>query len=139
MNIITSGNQYDENVFPYIFNLNKNTIFVKTTKINKVMPKAKDNLSEEQIGAINAVQRINNELYDKFGFNVDWEHPLLSCTISSYYMSIEININEITLPLYNSSNNDRIYYEKSNKYEEWYSYIKRKFREIKQLLDSLKL
>lgn len=46
-------------------------------------------------------------------------------------------MDEITL--YNSENNDRIYYEKSDKYETFYKYIKRKFIEIKEEIYSVKL
>jgi hypothetical protein len=103
------------------------------------MPKTKDYLSEEQINAIKAVQKINNEMYDKEG----WENhdTLLSITICSYMFSITLNVNKINgeFDIYNSGNDDRIYYEKSNKYEEWYSYIKRKFRELKIDLDDIKL
>jgi hypothetical protein len=104
------------------------------------MPKVKDYLSEEQLKTIQAVQKLNNELYDKYG----WENhiDLFSITISSYYFFISFNINTnhiVEIPIYNSENEDRIFYEKSNKYEEWYSYIKRKFREIKEGLNNIKI
>lgn len=104
------------------------------------MPKVKDYLSEEQLKATQAVQKINNELYDKYG----WENhiDLFSITICSYYFFITFNINTnhiIEIPIYNSENEDRIFYEKANKYEEWYFYIKRKFREIKEDLNNIKI
>jgi hypothetical protein len=105
------------------------------------MPKVKDYLSEKQLNALKAVQKINNEIYDKVG----WENhgDLLSITISSYYFFISLNINHndfnLECPLYNSENDDRIYYEKSDKYEEWYSFLKRKFRLIKDQLNIIKI
>jgi hypothetical protein len=110
------------------------------SKRNK-MPKTKDYLSENQLGALKAVQKINNEMYDKVG----WQNhcDLLSITIASYYFFISININhndfKLECPLYDSENDDRIYYKKSDKYEEWYSYLKRKFRLIKERLNLIKI
>lgn len=99
--------------------------------------KVKESLSEKQIGAIEAVQRINNEIHDKFGWNSD--HPVLSVSIAGWYLLINISIGSQELLLYSSEDDDRIYYEKSDKYEEWYSYIKRKFREVKEEIEKVKL
>jgi len=103
--------------------------------------KVRDYLSEEQEKCLKAIQKINNEQHDKVG----WEDhgDLLSMTICSYHFVITLNINhnlfDAEVNLYNSGNDDRIYYEKSDKYEEWYSFIKRKFREVKSELNNIKL
>jgi hypothetical protein len=50
--------------------------------------------------------------------------------------------NDCDLPeinLYHSENDNRIYYEKSDKYETFYTFIKRQFREVKNQLNSIKL
>jgi len=46
-------------------------------------------------------------------------------------------IPEITI--YHSENDERIFYEKGNRYETFYKYIKRKFMEIKNEIYSIKL
>jgi hypothetical protein len=43
------------------------------------------------------------------------------------------------IQIYHSEDNDRIFYEKSNKYETYYKFIKRKFIEIKKEINSIKL
>jgi len=96
-------------------------------------------ISDKQSGALKAIQKINNEMHDKEGWrNHD---TLLSINICSFRFFITLNVNKVNAEflLYDSDQDDRIYYEKSGKYEEWYSYIKRKFREIKWNLDSIKL
>ena len=100
--------------------------------------KSKEDLSEKQLNAIRAVQKINNEIHDKF----EWDNPNLpyiSITICSYMIGITINVNNVEFNIYNSEQDDRIYYEKSNKYEEWYSFIKRKFRKLKKEIELTKL
>ena len=96
-------------------------------------------LSEEQHNCIGAVQRINNEMHDKEG----WENhdTLLSVCMCGYYFFVTLNINKANaeITLFNSSNDDRIYYEKSDKYEEFYSYLKRKYRETKDIISEIKL
>lgn len=101
--------------------------------------KTNDYLSEKQLGALKAVQRINNEMHDKVGW--EYHDTLLSISICSYYFFITLNINKANaeIVIYNSEEDDRLYYEKSDKYEEWYSYIKRKFRDIKSEINNIKL
>lgn len=43
------------------------------------------------------------------------------------------------ITLYNSEDNDRILYEKKNKYETFYKLIKRKFLEVKEEIQVVKL
>lgn len=101
--------------------------------------KTAQSLSEEQQKCIEAVQRINNEMHEKEGWQ---EHDtLLSVTICSYHFFVCLDINNANakIDLYNSSNDDRIYYEKSDKYEEFYSFLKRKYREAKDIINEIKL
>ena len=101
--------------------------------------KIKDSLTEKQLQCLEAVQRINNEMHDKEG----WEghDTLLSITICSWHFFVVINVNKANaeIQLYNSEQDDRIYYEASDKYEEFYSHLKRKYREAKETLNNIKL
>ena len=101
--------------------------------------KVKDYLSDDQRDCLIAIQKINNEMHDKEG----WEShdTLLSMSICSYMFFVSININKANteIKLFSSEDNDRVFYEQSNKYEEWYSYIKRKYREAKLTLNKIKL
>lgn len=110
-------------------------------------------MTEEQKEAFEAVEKINEELfkkYDKLNQKddyIDWisKMPIASITIAGNYMFIGLslqstktcNLPEITI--YNSEDNDRIFYEKGNKYETFYKFIKRKFIEIKEEIYSVKL
>jgi hypothetical protein len=110
-------------------------------------------MTNEQQEVFEAVDKINEELYKKYSkkdpknFNYDSldKMPIVSVTIAGPYLSIGIGIpstDKCFLPefnIYNSENNDRIYYEKSDKYETFYKYIKRKFREIKEELNAIKI
>lgn len=90
----------------------------------------------EQELAFNAVQKINEELHLKYKSKEDFcpalcvvfsnSHTFISLSIPSYF---ELSIPEI--PIYSSINDDRIYYEKSDKYESFYKFIKRKFKLIR--------
>lgn len=96
-------------------------------------------ISEEQEECLKAIQKINNEMHDKEGW--DDHDTLLSMCICSFYYAIVLNVNKANteITLFSSSNDDRIFYEKSNKYEEWYSFIKRKYGEVKDILNNIKL
>ena len=96
-------------------------------------------LSEDQLNALEASQKINNELSDKVGWDSE-NLPHISVTICSCYLFITINIGNCEFEIYNSAQEEsRIFYEKSNKYEEFYSFIKRRFREIKEELNQIRL
>ena len=103
--------------------------------------KTKDYLSEPQLECLQAVQKINNEMHDKEG----WEDhdTLLSITICSYHFFVTLDINKVDtkIDLYSSAweGESRIYYEKSDTYETWYKFLKRKYRDIKKELESIKL
>lgn len=107
----------------------------------------------DQKEAYDAVEKINDELYKKYSkkdpenFNYDslFKMPIVGITFAGVYMLITLSIPssdvcsipEITL--YNSEDNDRVFYEKSNKYETYYKFIKRKFIEVKEEIYSIKL
>lgn len=97
-----------------------------------------ESLNEKQKEALEAVQKLNNEMHDKFG----WDNPLLpifSISIAGFYTFISLWIGEHEIKLYNSEEDDRIYYEKSDKYESFYTYLKRKFRVYKSNLEDIKI
>jgi hypothetical protein len=106
----------------------------------------------EQKEALEAIEKINGELYKKYSkkdpknFNYDSLDlmPILAVTIAGVYMLITLSIpskNNILLDitLYNSEDNDRIFYEKTNTYETFYKLIKRKFLEVKEEIHAVKL
>lgn len=110
-------------------------------------------MTELQKEAYDVVVKINAELYKKyskpnnknFNYNSLYSMPILGVVFANEYIFITLNIPstktciipEITL--YNSISDDRIYYEKSDKYESFYKYIKRKFIEVKEEIYSIKL
>lgn len=93
---------------------------------------------QEYKEAFEAVEKINEELDKKYEGNT-----LLSISYCGMMFSISLDINSnnihIELEIYNSEQDDRIYYEKSDKYETFYKYIKRKVRNIKEEIYSVKL
>jgi len=103
-------------------------------------------MSEEQKEAFEAVQKINTELYEKWkDKNLD-KMPILSIAFAKQITFINLTIPsteyDIVIPeihLFCSVNDDRIFYEKSNKYETFYKLIKRKFILIKEEIYSVKL
>lgn len=110
-------------------------------------------MTELQKEAYDAVVKINAELYKKyskpntknFNYNSLDSMPILSVVFSNNYTFITLNIPSTEgciipeIPLYSSISDDRIYYEKSDKYESFYKYIKRKFIEVKEEIYSVKL
>lgn len=89
----------------------------------------------EQEEIFEAVDKANEKFYEKYGDN----QPILCVTVAQFITLISISIGEYELHLYNSEEDDRIWYEDSCKYEEWYSYLRRKFREVKSKINSYKL
>jgi len=82
-----------------------------------------------------AVDKINDELTDKAIFDIQF-----SFTFSGSYAFIGISLlNGEEFNIYNSEDNDRTYYEKSDSYESFYDLIKRRFLEIKRELNKIKL
>ena len=110
-------------------------------------------MTVDQQEAFDAVEKINEELYKKYSkknpknFNYDSldKMPVLSITFAGVYTFIALSIPSTgvcMLPefqIYNSEDNDMIFYEKSGKYESFYKFIKRKFLEIKEEINNIKL
>jgi len=110
-------------------------------------------MTEEQKEAFEAVDKINEELFIKYDkLNItdsykDWLSvmPILSITFAGNYLFISLTIpsNDVCelpeFPVYNSENNDRVYLEETDTYETFYNFIKRKFDEIKEEINSVKL
>ena len=89
------------------------------------------------------VEKINDELYEKYSNNLE-NMPVVSITFLGYCTYINLIIPSVNwvMPeflLYDSENEDRIFYEKSGKYETYYKYIKRKFLKIKKEINNIKL
>lgn len=101
--------------------------------------KTSKDLTEEQKQALSAVQKLNNKLHDKLGW--DNNSVFISIEIISFHFIINIYIGDSKIRIYSSANpeKERIYYETSDKYEEFYSFIRRRFREIKEDFNNLKL
>jgi len=94
-------------------------------------------MTEDQKDAINAIEKINEKLYAKYDKNDDLDNlPIVNITIADMYFFIAISIPDEfhgqEVKIFNSENNDRIFYEKSNTYETFYKLIKRKFLETKE-------
>lgn len=103
-------------------------------------------MNEDQKEAFDAVVRINEEIFTKYSkINAEDRMPIVSITFADVYMFIGISLpstDTCELPefkIYNSENNDRIYFEKGNKYETYYKFIKRKFKEFKEEIYSVKI
>jgi len=109
-------------------------------------------MTQEQKEAFDAVNKINDELYKKYSkkdpknFNYDSLDlmPILGITFAGTYMLITLSIpsKKQVIPgitLYHSENDDRIFYDKGNKYETFYKFIKRKFIEVKEEIYAVKL
>lgn len=95
------------------------------------------------------VEKLNDEMADKMG---DWRlvesAPTISLTIVPPSKKwgiigfVAINLTIETgqeFQLYNSVDDDRAYYEKSDTYESWYKYIKRKWKQQRESYVNIKL
>jgi hypothetical protein len=92
--------------------------------------------------ALMAVNTINDELIDKYSGKCDGFPPILSITKAHniFLIALSIPSNEgIELQLFCSENDDRKYYEKTDKYESFYKFLKRKFLLVKEQINSVKL
>ena len=101
-------------------------------------------LSKDQYEIHEAVEKINEELFLKFDKLGKLDYlPILSYQFGAGLAVINLSIpSEMTIPefpIWFSENDDRIYYEGSDKYETFYKYIKRKFLLIKKELNNIKL
>lgn len=99
-------------------------------------------MTKEQSSAFEAVQKINQELESKSKKDFC---PALCVTFSNSHTFISLSIpstNEVDFPeihIYSSINDDRIYFELSDKYESFYKFIKRKFKIIRTALYNVRL
>jgi len=101
-------------------------------------------ISIERFEIIEAVDKINDELYDKYNKKDKLDYlPVLSYSFGQNYSAITLSIaSENDLPEFSiwfSEKDDRIFYEKSDKYESFYKFIKRKWLIIKDELNNIKL
>jgi hypothetical protein len=102
--------------------------------------KCADSLGAKQKECLGAVQKINNELHDKLGW--DRHDIYLSIEICSFHYNVKLYLDryDSIITLFNSGNSDeRIYYEKSDKYESFYKFLKRKCRETLKNLNTFKI
>lgn len=99
-------------------------------------------MNEIQQEAFETVEKFNDKLSEKYKDDID-HLPILSVTFGSYYTFISLSTtSELDIPeinLYNSVDDDRIYYQETDEYETLYKLIKRKFKLIKEELNKIKL
>lgn len=105
-------------------------------------------MTEEQQKAFDAVEKINEELFKRYNklndksVNIDWisKMPIVSVTFAGIYIFISLSIPSIPeIPLYNSADDERVYYSNGDRYETYHEFIKRKFNEIKGEIHFIKL
>jgi hypothetical protein len=101
-------------------------------------------MTEKEQAIYDAVQRINEELDKKWRKRGHDMRPTVICTFGSHIQVIAISLCSRTISfqeicLWCSVDDDRIYYEKSDKYETWYQLIKRKWRIAKDEVNMIKL
>lgn len=87
------------------------------------------------------VRKVNQKFYKKYGWQ---SHPRVSLTVLETHMltfRIDIHIYGQSLHIYDSYEgiNGPLYYEKSDKYETYFAFIKRRFLEIKEELNQIKI
>lgn len=100
-------------------------------------------MTEEQKEALDAVNKINDKLVGEYSECDNLEMvPMLSITFVDVYFFISISIpdefNGQEIKLFNSENNDRVFYEKTNEYETIYDTITRRFLQIKKQIRNIK-
>lgn len=101
-------------------------------------------MTEEQKEAFEAVEKINEELFEYFDNKLmSNNQPILSITFANYItfigLSIPLTSTSLEINIYNSEDDDRIYYDETDEYEKFYPYIKRKFNEIKEEISLINL
>ena len=99
-------------------------------------------ITDEQKEAVEAVEKINDEIIE--ALNNDSIVPnTLNITLSGCDFHIDFivytNQSYVKLHIYNSANDDRILDEHTGEYESFYNYIKRKFNEIKTVINNINL
>lgn len=101
-------------------------------------------MTEEQKEAFEAVEKINEELFEYFDNKLMLNNqPILSITFAEYMtligLSIPLTSISLEIDIYNSEDDDRIYDEENDEYEKFYPFIKRKFNEFKEELSLINL
>ncbi len=101
-------------------------------------------MTEEQKEAFEAIEKINEELFEYFDNKMMLNNqPILSITFANYItligLSIPLESTSLEIDIYNSEDDDRIYYDETDEYEKFYPYIKRKFNEIKEEISLINL
>lgn len=101
-------------------------------------------LTDEQQEAIIACEKLNEKLFTKYELiSKEEERPILSVNIYDYGCIVNISIPHdfglINIELFNSENNDREFIEPINDYEPLYSYLIKKFNELKKIINNIKL
>ena len=102
-------------------------------------------MTQEQQEAFDAVEKINEEIYERYKDTDLSLMPIVIVTFANDMTFIAVSIPsslELSLPeisIYSSVNDDRTFYEKSNKYETFYCFIKRKFQMVKEEIYAIKI
>lgn len=101
-------------------------------------------ITEEQKEVFEAVEKINEELFEYFDNKLMLNNqPILSITFAEYMTLIELSIpltsTSLEINIYNSEVDDRNYDEENDEYEKFYPFIKRKFNEIKEEISLINL
>lgn len=101
-------------------------------------------MTEEQKEAFEAVEKINEELFEYFDNKLMLNNqPILSITFAEYMtligLSIPLTSTSLDINIYNSVDDDRKYDYENDEYEKFYPFIKRKFNEIKEELSLINL
>ena len=96
-------------------------------------------MNELQQEAFDAVEKINYELFERYGDDYENDMPIVSVSFASYMTLINLSISDIEFNLYLSEEDDRIYYEENDAYETFYDFIKRKFNLIKEEINKVNL
>lgn len=86
-----------------------------------------------------AIDKINDALKKKY--HQTGMFVALSITKCVSHISVDVSIDNVSLELYCSDYDltDRIYYEKSDTEETAYKFLKRRFRELKEEIYSVKI
>lgn len=101
-------------------------------------------ITEEQKEAFEAVEKINEELFEYFDNKLMLNNqPILSIIFADYItligLSIPLTSTSLEINIYNSEDDNRNYDEENDEYEKFYPFIKRKFNEIKEEISLINL
>jgi hypothetical protein len=100
-------------------------------------------MTDLQQSAYQAANRLNDELNIAYTDVIEVNQPVISVALQNndvaIILHIDITFDEIDIQLFNSSHDERQYYEVNDSYEPLYDHIKRKFAEVQQALFAVKL